>query len=92
MAELTMDQSRGKDEFNFKSLFQVIGDDEDDYESPFNSSITDSVYYEPDEFQQKVSNIQNVSSFFHLNCHSSISNWDGFRNVLFDLTFDFYRN
>jgi len=61
-----------------RSLYQAIGDDEDDQESPFNSSNTDSDYYEPDEFQQKFSNIQSVSSDFH-------SNWDDFRKLLYDL-------
>ena len=58
-----MDQIRGKKEFNFKLLCQGLGDDEDDYWSPFNSSITDSDYYEPDEFQNKFSNIQSVFLF-----------------------------
>ena len=74
---------QGKKDFNFKSLYQALG--EDHYESPFNSSNTDSIYYEPDEFQQKFSNIQSVSSYFHLNCHSLNSNWEGFRNLLCDL-------
>jgi hypothetical protein len=60
-------------------------DDDDDYQSPFNSNITGSDYYEPHEFQKKFSNIQSVSSYFHLNCRSLNSNWDGFRNLLCDL-------
>ena len=64
---------------NCKSLYEAIGDDVDDYESLlFN---TDSVYYEPDEFQQKFSSIQSVSSY----CHILNSIWEGFRNVLCDL-------
>ena len=88
MVELTLDQIRGKDEFNFKSLYQAMGDedgDDDDYGSPFNSNNIDSDYYEPDEFQKKFSNIQGVSSYFHLNCRSLNSNWENFRDLLCEL-------
>ena len=51
-------------------------DEDDDQESPFNSSKTGSDYYKPDEFQKQISNIRDVSSYFHLNYHGLNSNWD----------------
>ena len=74
-------------QFSFKSLYQPMGDDDDDddYESSFNSSDTNSDYYEPDEFQKKLSNIQGVLSYFILNSCSLNSNWDSFRNLLCEL-------
>ena len=90
---ISLDQVRVSNIFNLKSLYEL--DDttiDDDYESPF--SCIDCDYYEPKQFNEKTKELQNSTSYFHLNCRSLSKNWDSFHDLLCELhdahfSFDF---
>ena len=94
---ITLDQIRVDNQYNFASIYDNISLYEDDecFDSPFGYSDKECAYFEPDQFCAEMEHMNSKDiSYFHLNCRGLSSNWELFRDLICDLhnehfSFDF---
>ncbi len=91
---ISLDQVRAEDRFDFRSIYEIDDFDDEVRDSPYTEYGTKCNYCDPVEFQQDNSERLNYDSFFHLNCRSLSANWESFNNLLCELhgdkfSFDF---
>ena len=90
---ISLDNVRTGSEYDLISIYQDADDDITDTDSPFNLCNFGSDYYETNQFTDLIqSNYSerkhDSTSYFHLNCRGLSSNWDSFKQLIFDTTCD----
>jgi hypothetical protein len=85
---INLDQIRGEDTYNFKTIYEADDLEHEDTDSPYQHFLSDCDYYEPAQCKSKFAELQNSTSYFHLNCRSLSSNWEAFTDLLCELHSD----
>ncbi len=86
MDNITLDQIRTEERFNFQSLYESQDNTNDidvENDSPLSNTVCD--YFQPSGFKSKLNGIENCNSYFHLNCRSVSKNWENFKDLIDDL-------
>ena len=92
---ISLNQLRTEADYNLISLYEDEDEDGMANDSPFQyTSKNGCHYYEQVQFSNLIDTMHSSISYFHLNCRGLSSNWESFRNLLFEfqnfkLSFDF---
>ena len=86
--DINLNQIRSEDTYNFKTIYEADDLEHEDTDSPYQHFYSDCDYYEPAQCRSKFAELENSTSYFHLNCRSLSSNWESFTDLLCELHSD----